>query len=153
MIITVTQYLTIMPLFTRPPEDKGSVWFSVFIGVFVAFGGLLFGYDTGTIGGILAMDYWKTQFSTGYTDADGNLTVSPSQSGLIVSILSAGTFFGALASPLLADKMGRRLGLIISSWLFNFGVLMQVIATHIPVFTAGRFFAGVGVGLLSALGE
>lgn len=27
-------------------------------GIFVAFGGLLFGYDTGTISGIIAMPYW-----------------------------------------------------------------------------------------------
>ncbi|KAK1773811.1 hypothetical protein QBC45DRAFT_397693 [Copromyces sp. CBS 386.78] len=140
-----------MALFTRPPDEKGSVWFSVLIGVFVAFGGLLFGYDTGTISGIIAMKYWQQHFSTGYTDVEGHLTISPSQSSLIVSILSAGTFGGALVSPLLADKLGRRWGLIISSWVFNFGVLMQVISVRIPLFAAGRFFAGIGVGLLSAL--
>lgn len=84
---------------------------------------------------------------------EGHLTISPTQSSLIVSILSLGTFFGALASPLLADKLGRRWGLIISSWVFNVGVLMQIILVHIPLFTAGRFFAGLGVGLLLALGE
>ncbi|KAK3486783.1 uncharacterized protein B0T23DRAFT_447953 [Neurospora hispaniola] len=140
-----------MVLFKRPPDEKGSVWFSVLIGVFVAFGGLLFGYDTGTISGVIAMKYWNERFSTGYIDADGKPAISPSQSSLIVSILSAGTFFGALASPLLADKIGRRWGIIISSWVFNFGVSMQVISVAIPLFVAGRFFAGLGVGLLSAL--
>ncbi|KAK3354644.1 hypothetical protein B0H65DRAFT_417982 [Neurospora tetraspora] len=86
------------------------------------------------------MKYWKQHFSTGYTDVNGKLTISPSQSSLIVSILSTGTFVGALASPLLADKIGRRWGLIISSWVFNFGVLMQVISVAIPLFVAGRFF-------------
>lgn len=142
-----------MILFKRPPDEKGPVWFSVLIGVFVAFGGLLFGYDTGTISGVIAMKYWNERFSTGYIDADGKPAISPSQSSLIVSILSAGTFFGALASPLLADKIGRRWGIIISSWVFNFGVSMQVISVAIPLFVAGRFFAGLGVGLLSALGK
>ncbi|KAK3348507.1 hypothetical protein B0H65DRAFT_523499 [Neurospora tetraspora] len=140
-----------MALFQRPPDEKGSVWFSVLIGVFVAFTGLLFGYDTGTINGVIAMKYWQQNFSTGYTDVKGELTISPSQQSLIVSILSAGTFVGALASPLLADKIGRRWSLIISSWVFNLGVLMQVISVAIPLFVAGRFFAGLGVGLLSAL--
>ncbi|KAJ4401744.1 Plasma membrane low glucose sensor [Neurospora sp. IMI 360204] len=140
-----------MVLFQRPPDEKGSVWFSVLIGVFVAFGGLLFGYDTGTINGVITMKYWDEHFSTGYTDAKGKLTISPSQQSLIVSILSAGTFVGALASPLLADRMGRRWGLIISPWIFNAGVMMQVVSFAIPLFVAGRFFAGLGVGLLSTL--
>lgn len=107
-------------------------------------------YDTGTIGGIIVMPYWKKQFSTGYTDAQGpNITTS--QESAIVSILSAGTFFGALASPLLADYLGRRPGLIISTWVFNLGVVLQTASTAIPMFLAGRFFAGFGVGLISAL--
>ena len=142
-----------MGLFKRPPDDTGSVWYSVVIGVFVAFGGFLFGYDTGTISGIIVMNFWQSRFSTGFTDVDGNPDLSPAQSSLVVSILSGGTFVGALLSPLLADKLGRRWGLIISAWVFNVGVLMQVISVAIPLFAAGRFFAGLGVGLLSALGE
>lgn len=83
----------------------------------------------------------------------GNPDVSPSQESAIVSILSAGTFFGALASPFLADTIGRRMGLAASTWVFNLGVVLQTIAVDIPVFLAGRFFAGFGVGLISALGK
>lgn len=97
------------------------------------------------------MDYWQTLFSTGYVNTKGHLDVSPSQSSAIVSILSAGTFFGALTSPLLADHIGRRLGLIVSSFVFCIGVILQTAATALPLFLAGRFFAGFGVGLISAL--
>jgi predicted MFS family arabinose efflux permease len=41
--------------------------------------------------------------------------------------------------------------LIASSWVFIFGVILQTAATSIPLFLAGRFFAGFGVGLVSAL--
>ena len=44
-----------MPLFNIPHEHEGSARPAILIGAFVAFGGILFGYDTGTIGGILAM--------------------------------------------------------------------------------------------------
>ena len=108
-------------------------------------------YDTGTIGGILAMDYWERLFSTGYVNAAGRPTVSPSQVSAIVSILSAGTFFGALGSPLMADHIGRRLSLIASTVVFVFGVILQTVAVALPLFLAGRFFAGLGVGLISAL--
>jgi SP family sugar:H+ symporter-like MFS transporter len=79
------------------------------------------------------------------------LNVSASQSAEVVSILSAGTFFGALSSPFMADRIGRRLALIVSSVVFIFGVILQTAATQLPMFVAGRFFAGFGVGLISAL--
>lgn len=40
--------------------------------------------------------------------------------------------------------------MIFHSGVFTFGVILQTIATSIPLFVAGRFFAGLGVGLLSA---
>lgn len=110
-------------------------------------------YDTGTIGGILGMDYWQNQFSTGYVDAKGHKNVTPQQSSEIVSILSAGTFFGALTAAPTADLIGRRLGLIASTAVFTLGVILQTAATAIPMFVAGRFFAGFGVGMISATSE
>jgi sugar porter (SP) family MFS transporter len=40
--------------------------------------------------------------------------------------------------------------MIFNSGVFTFGVILQTAATAIPMFVAGRFFAGLGVGLLSA---
>jgi len=131
----------------KPDDVAGSAWPAIIIGLFVAFGGVLFGYDTGTISGILAMDYWQRQFSTA---PDHQTTAG--QESLIVSILSAGTFFGALSAAPVGDYLGRRLGLMVSAGIvFNLGVILQTAATAIPMFVAGRFFAGLGVGLVSAL--
>lgn len=117
------------------------------IGLFVAFGGVLYGYDTGTISGILAMKYWLKLFST---TADGTLTAG--EDSLIVSILSVGTFLGALTASPVADMLGRRWGLMASTTIvFNAGVIMQTASTSQPLFIAGRFFAGYGVGLISAM--
>ncbi|PTB68381.1 general substrate transporter [Trichoderma citrinoviride] len=137
--------------FKRPADEAGSSWVAILMGFFVAFGGVLYGYDTGTISGIMAMKYFKDLFSTGYRNPNGELDITASQESAIVSILSAGTFFGALASPLLADFLGRRPALMISTWVFNIGVVLQTVAMAIPMFLAGRFFAGFGVGLISAL--
>jgi MFS transporter, SP family, sugar:H+ symporter len=135
----------------KPDDVAGSAVPAILIGWFVAFGGVLFGYDTGTIGGILAMRYWRDLFSTGYINpVDGLPDVSASQSSAIVSILSAGTFFGALFSAPVADYLGRRWGMIFNCCVFTFGVVLQTAAVAIPLFEAGRFFAGFGVGLLSA---
>lgn len=40
--------------------------------------------------------------------------------------------------------------MIFNTGVFTLGVILQSIATAIPTFVAGRFFAGLGVGLLSA---
>lgn len=96
------------------------------------------------------MKYWKDTFSTGYRDENGDLNVDANQTSEIVSILSAGTFFGALLSAPIADYLGRRLAMMFNTVVFTFGVILQTIATDIPLFVAGRFFAGLGVGLLSA---
>jgi len=132
---------------TKPKDVPGKSWPAILIGLFVAFGGVLFGYDTGTISGILAMKYWKKEFATA---SNGELTSA--EDSLIVSILSAGTFFGALAAAPFGDILGRRWGLIIATgFVFNLGVIMQTASTEQNLFIAGRFFAGFGVGLVSAL--
>jgi sugar porter (SP) family MFS transporter len=97
------------------------------------------------------MKFWRETFSTGYiNEKDGLPDVTSSQSSMIVSLLSAGTFFGALGAAPIADKFGRRMGMVIESVVFVFGVILQTASTSIPLFVAGRFFAGLGVGLLSA---
>lgn len=95
------------------------------------------------------MDYWKKEFST-----EPDFSITAAQDSLIVSILSAGTFFGALTAAPFGDLLGRRWGLIASAGVvFNLGVVLQTAATAQPLFIAGRFFAGYGVGLISALSK
>ncbi|KAI3398851.1 hypothetical protein diail_8360 [Diaporthe ilicicola] len=134
----------------KPDNIAGSSAPAIMIGIFVASGGLLFGYDTGTINGILAMTAFKEQFSTGYV-RDGLPAISPTQTAIIVAILSAGTVVGALIAAPVGDFWGRRKSLIGAVTAFNFGVLFQVCAKAIPMLLAGRFFAGVGVGTISVL--
>lgn len=84
--------------------------------------------------------------------ATGERIITSSTSSLVVSILSAGTFFGALSAGPLGDILGRRWGLIFAVFIvFNFGIILQMASSSIPLFVAGRFFAGFGVGIMSSL--
>jgi len=121
---------------------------------FAAFGGILYGYDTGTISGLQQMPNWLETFghrvpvSSTFPDGFG---ISSSQRSLVVSILSAGTFFGALLAAPFGDVLGRKWGLIWSCLVFCVGVAMQTAATKLPLFVVGRVWAGLGVGLVSTL--
>ncbi|ODQ50196.1 general substrate transporter [Saitoella complicata NRRL Y-17804] len=129
--------------------EQGKSSRAILIGLFAAFGGILFGYDTGTISGIIAMKPWLAQFGKATGNPADPYAITSSQQSGIVSILSAGTFFGALLAAVVADWIGRKLGIIVSCLVFAFGVALQTAASGIPLFLAGRFFAGFGVGLIS----
>ncbi|KAG1806982.1 monosaccharide importer [Suillus subaureus] len=132
----------------------GSLFWAIIMSAFAAFGGILFGYDTGTIGGVIAMDDWLTTFGV-YDPSSANTTgfdyyLPTAHKSLVVSILSAGTFFGALLAYPMADIVGRKRGIIASCGVFCLGVGLQL-DTHWAVFVIGRVIAGFGVGLVSCL--
>jgi len=135
----------------KPDNVAGSSAPAIMVGLFVASGGLLFGYDTGAINGILAMREFKDQFGTNCFDKKGELDICADDSALIVAILSAGTVVGALLAAPAADSIGRRRTLLISVGVFCIGAICQVCAYSLPLMLVGRVLAGVGVGTISVL--
>ncbi|KAK9371399.1 general substrate transporter [Lipomyces kononenkoae] len=129
---------------------QGSFWPSIVIASFACFGGILYGYDTGSISGIIAMDHFKHVFATNH-DAFGNPVLTSGQTSLIVSILSAGTTIGSFSMSFVGEIFGRRTNLIIGCGVFALGVALQAAASAIPLFAVGRFFAGLGLGVISAV--
>jgi sugar porter (SP) family MFS transporter len=134
---------------------------------FAAFGGIFFGYDTGWMGGVLGMEYFIKQY-TGMdypsvklpgvaTDsaefkAYKKIFVVPQwQQSLTTSILSAGTFFGAIIAGDLADFIGRRTTIILGCIVFIVGGILETASTGLNVMVGGRLVAGFGVGFISAI--
>jgi sugar porter (SP) family MFS transporter len=135
-------------------QSESLAW-AIIMSAFAAFGGILFGYDTGTIGGIIAMPDWLETFGTFQAGLSANLGsdgfyLPTNQKSLVVSILSAGTFFGALFAFPMGDIVGRKWGIVASCVIFCLGVGMQL-DTHWITFVIGRVIAGIGVGLVSCL--
>ncbi|KAJ1959633.1 hypothetical protein GGI12_004241 [Dipsacomyces acuminosporus] len=110
-----------------------------FVGGVSAIGGLLFGYDTGVMSSILEMDEWKDYFHR-----PSSIGV-----GVIVSLLIAGCFVGALFGGWLADKFSRKRTIMGACLVFSLGAAIQTGSRNRGMLIVGRFIAGLGVGVLS----
>jgi sugar porter (SP) family MFS transporter len=122
----------------RSGSDATSSGFVYVAATFAALGGLLFGYDTGVISG--AVLFITKQFA---------LSTFPTE--LVVAVVLLGAAFGALAGGRLADKLGRRLTLLLTSVIFIIGALICAFAGSLPVLIAGRITVGLGIGLSSVV--
>jgi sugar porter (SP) family MFS transporter len=151
----------------NPPEErKGSValhtaqnveqieapitWKAYLLCAFASFGGIFFGYDSGYINGVNGSNYFIH-----LVEGDNKTALSESHTSLIVSILSCGTFFGALIAGDLADWIGRKWTVILGCVIYMIGVVIQMITgaggDTLGVIVAGRLIAGLGVGFESAI--
>ena len=134
---------------------------------FAAFGGIFFGYDTGWMGGVLAMPYFIRQYTgkdypgdvypfsddkdSDYQKYLTNFKLPARDQSLTTSILSAGTFFGAIVAGDVADHIGRRTTIILGCIIFCIGGIFETASTGIAVMCVGRVICGVGVGFISAI--
>lgn len=121
-------------------------WRAYAMCVFASFGGIFFGYDSGYIGGVQGMKYFIHTL-----DGPTATALTPWKASLIVSILSAGTFFGALIGGDFADFFGRRTTIIAGCAVFAVGVALQTASHGLGLLVAGRLVAGFGVGFVSAI--
>ncbi|KAH8753555.1 general substrate transporter [Diaporthe sp. PMI_573] len=125
-------------------------WKAYMICAFASFGGIFFGYDSGYINGVSGSEVFfkavEGQSATALTDT--NLS-------LITSILSAGTFFGALIAGDVAEFIGRKWTVVIGCAIYIMGVIIQTATTPnssaLGTIVAGRLVAGLGVGFESAI--
>lgn len=130
-----------------------------FLCAFAAFGGIFFGYDTGWMSNVLGMPYFIHQYTGMPIPSNIGPTVSLNpdyaipawQKSLTTSILSAGTFFGALIAGDLADFIGRRPTIIGGCIVFSVGCILETASTSLGVMVPGRLIAGLGVGFISAI--
>ncbi|KAK0610094.1 general substrate transporter [Bombardia bombarda] len=114
--------------------------------VFAAFGGIFFGYDSGYISGVMGMEFFIHQI-----EGPEAIILSAWKKSLVTSILSAGTFFGAVIAGDVADWIGRRPTVIFGCLVFIVGVILQTASSDLGLLVAGRLIAGLGVGFVSAV--
>jgi sugar porter (SP) family MFS transporter len=110
----------------------------VFISLVAAFGGLLFGFDSAVISGVLP--YLKTHFQ-----------LDAAEQGWAVSSVIFGCIAGTQLAGIPAEKLGRKISLIITAVLFVITSIGTALADSFTVFIIFRIIGGVAIGAASAL--
>ncbi|WP_407886704.1 sugar porter family MFS transporter [Levilactobacillus sp. N40-8-2] len=114
---------------------------SKFIFFFGSFGGILFGYDIGVMTG--ALPFLKTDWAL----------TNASLIGWVTSSVMFGAIFGAAIAGQMADKLGRRRMILLSSLIFALGSILCGFAPNGGTYylIGMRIFLGLAVGAASAL--
>lgn len=128
------------------PKKPASAYISVAIMcVMIAFGGFVFGWDTGTISGFVNQSDWIRRF--GSKRSDGTYYLSKVRMGLIVSIFNIGCAIGGLTLSKIGDIYGRRIGLISVVIVYVVGIVIQIASVDKWYqYFIGRIISGLGVG-------
>ncbi|MDM5197268.1 sugar porter family MFS transporter [Fictibacillus enclensis] len=111
-----------------------NVRFITLVSIVVAFGGLMFGYDTAVISGAIGF-------------LDQRFALSPSMSGWVVSSLLLGAAIGTAAGGYLSDRFGRKKTLILSGILFGIGTIGSALPSSVSLLVLTRILGGIGVGM------
>lgn len=113
----------------------------IFPFLFPAFGGLLYGYDIGaTSSATISLQSVSVSGISWYD-------LSSVQVGLITSGSLYGALIGSVLAFKIADFLGRRKELLLSSTLYLVGALVTALAPNFVVMVIGRLVYGVGIGL------
>ena len=139
---------------TAEHEDR-TTFFVAFLTVAAALSGLLFGWDTGVISGVLVQigsGLGRPVSSSFNIMLVARLTMNASRQlttidkEWVTSILTVGALFGALVAGVLSDRIGRKAVLAGTDFFFILGAVVQAASFNLPAFYAGRFLMGLGVG-------
>ncbi|KAF3928461.1 hypothetical protein ABW20_dc0104142 [Dactylellina cionopaga] len=116
------------------------IWYALFMSQ----AGLLFGFDTGSIGPITVMEQFQNDFGR----------TSPTMHGVIISMILLTAAISSIFAGHLADKISRTHTTCLGAGIFAIGSLLQATAgfgqnsrgTKLGVLLLGRSVAGIGEG-------
>lgn len=109
----------------------------VLASVAISLGGLINGYDTGSIGSLTSMAQFTTSIGP----------LSSTMVGFTVSLIMLAGAVPSVFAGWLADLYGRLRVIMLGTALFATGALLQGTAYHLPQFLLGRTIAGLGEGV------
>jgi len=112
--------------------------FLISISLVSAMGGYLFGFDFAVITG--GLPFLREAFSLNVVGE-----------GFTTGSLALGCITGCIFAGGMADRYGRKPGLMVAAAIFCLSSLAMALAPNLAGFIAARFSAGIGVGMASML--
>src|SRR5687768_8460855 len=103
-----------------------------------ALGGYLFGFDFAVIAG--ALPFLREEFQ-----------LNAWWEGFLTGSLALGCIIGCLIAGFIANRYGRKPGLMLSALVFAASSLGMAFSEGLAIFISMRFAAGIGVGMASML--
>ncbi|XP_032380170.1 proton myo-inositol cotransporter isoform X2 [Etheostoma spectabile] len=120
-------------LLNQDPSTPGFIYVLAF---FSALGGFLFGYDTGVVSGAMLLLKEEMNLSALWQE-------------LLVSSTVGAAALSALTGGFLNGWLGRRICILLASFIFSIGGVILSLAPDKVVLLVGRITVGVGIGIAS----
>lgn len=117
-------------------RDPSTPVFVYVLAFFSALGGFLFGYDTGVVSGAMLLLKKEMNLDTLWQE----LLVSSTVGAAALSALSGGSLNGWL---------GRKICILIASFIFSVGGIILSLSPNKEVLLVGRITVGLGIGIAS----
>lgn len=114
--------------------QRGTPCFVYVLAGFSALGGFLFGYDTGVVSGAMLLLKKEMNLSSLWQE-------------LLVSITVGAAALSALAGGFLNGIFGRRVCILLASFIFGVGGVILSVAPNKEVLLFGRLIVGLGLGM------
>ncbi|KAI5954202.1 hypothetical protein KGF54_001977 [Candida jiufengensis] len=114
------------------------------ISTFAGVGFLLFGYDQGVYGSLLALDSFERQFPA--IKASNNSTLQ----GAVIGVYELGCLVSAVSTVYLGDKLGRLKCMFLGCVIVLIGAALQASAFTVVHLAIARVITGFGTGYLTA---
>ncbi|KAG9126654.1 hypothetical protein FRC07_002594 [Ceratobasidium sp. 392] len=93
------------------------------------------GFDASMIGGLQTVDYWDEYFGRPRNHV----------LGLISSMYALGSIFAFPVAPLVNDRFGHRVSVLVGSVIMIFGAALQAGSVNYPMFVIARWILGFGL--------
>ncbi|XP_015257825.1 PREDICTED: proton myo-inositol cotransporter [Cyprinodon variegatus] len=119
-------------------RDASTPYFVYLLAFFSALGGFLFGYDTGVVSGAMLLLKKEMHLSALWQE-------------LLVSSTVGAAALSALSGGFLNGWLGRRICILIASFIFSGGGIILSVAQNKEVLLVGRITVGLGIGKLLIL--
>uniref|UniRef100_A0A8D0DEG2 Proton myo-inositol cotransporter n=1 Tax=Sander lucioperca TaxID=283035 RepID=A0A8D0DEG2_SANLU len=117
-------------------QDASTPGFVYVLAFFSALGGFLFGYDTGVVSGAMLLLKEEMNLSALWQE-------------LLVSSTVGAAALSALSGGFLNGWLGRRICILLASFIFSIGGIVLSLAPNKVVLLLGRITVGLGIGIAS----